>query len=308
MICFIALIVFGILAIFSASYRPLAKEAFDCVLRRVTLRKCTTGLDKRLKAEITGKIMRKSQGIARFTYKHFELLSWIFVILFFASLGYSIYSGYNYVRYGNCYGPEESGYFCPYSAFTQSSTNIKTNYTGEIVFPSIDDDPSIGQKGSSVVIIEFGCYMCHYTREAEPIVKELLKKYEGKILYVYRDFPISERHANADWHSEAANCALEQGKFWQYHEKLFEMQEICGTAEDHIELLKEFAKEIGLNETRFNECLDSRKYREEVIKDFNDGIKAGVRGTPTFFINNRTIVGPKPIAAFEKIIDEELKK
>jgi len=307
MICLIALIVFGILAIFSASYRPLAKEAFDCVLRRITLRKCETGLDRRLKAEITGKLMKRNEAIARFTYRNFEIISWIFVILLFSSLGYSIYSGYNYVKYGNCYGPEETGYFCPYSAFAEKTTGFESNYSGEIVYPSIDDDPSIGPKDAKVTIIEFGCFLCPYTKKAEPIVKEILKKYEGKILYVYRDFPINERHAFSDWHSEAADCALEQGKYWEYHDKLFEMQEICRTESDHIKLLKEFAAELGLNQTKFNECLDSRKYKEEVIKDFNDGIKAKVTGTPTFFINNRTLVAPT-LSGLEKIIEEELKK
>ncbi len=115
MICIIALVVFSVLAIFSASYRPLAGEAFDCVFRKVTFRKCRTNLDQRLKSQITGKLLTKSPLLARFVYKRFELLSGIFVILFIVSLAYSAYGGYNYARYGHCDGINAEG-FCVYDA------------------------------------------------------------------------------------------------------------------------------------------------------------------------------------------------
>lgn len=309
MICILALIVFGILAIFSASHRPLAKEAFECVFRRITLRKCETGLDKRLKSQITGKLMRRSPFIAGLAYKHFELISWFFVILLFVSLGYSIYGGYNYYLYGNCYGPEDTGGFCIYNALGgEQFSKIHDRLEGEIVYPTADDDPSIGPKDAKVTMIEFGCYSCPYSREAQEVIKEVLKKYEGKIRFVFRDFPIEQSHTNANIHSEAANCALEQDMFWEFHEKLFTEQSVCAGTEDPESHIKEIAKEVGLDTKKFNKCLDSRKYKEEVEKDFQDGLKAGVYGTPTFFINNRTIIGPKPLRAFEKIIDEELEK
>jgi len=310
MICIIALVVFGILAIFSASHRPLAKEAFECVFLRLTLRKCRTGLDVRLKSQIVGSIMGKSPTTAKFVYKHFEIFSWALVILTVLSLAYTAYGGYNYYLYGNCYGPEDTGGFCIYNALNgESVTELQTQTEGELEKPTPDTDPSIGPVDAKVTIIEFGCYSCPYSRQAQPIVQKLLDKYQNKIRFVYRDFPIDDIHKMATLHSEAANCALEQNKFWEYHDKLFTTQEVCtGGEEDPLVHIMKIAKETGLDMTQFSECLKTRKYKEEVENDFQDGIKAGVHGTPTFFINGRTIIGPKPILAFEKIIDEELKK
>jgi hypothetical protein len=110
-VCFIALFVFGFLAIFSARYRPFAKEAFNCVFKRMTLRKCDTGFDKKLKAKITARLMRRNQKFGAAVYKNFELISWFFTLVLIASLAYSAISIYNIVVYNNCNGPN-SGY-CP---------------------------------------------------------------------------------------------------------------------------------------------------------------------------------------------------
>ena len=101
MICLIALVVFGIMGIFSMKYRVIAKEALDCVFRRVTLRKCETGLDRRLKSQITGNLMRKSPVLGRFTFRHFEVISWVFTIILLASIVQSGISTYNFIAYGN---------------------------------------------------------------------------------------------------------------------------------------------------------------------------------------------------------------
>jgi hypothetical protein len=105
MICVIAMIVFGVMAIFSASHRPLAKEAFDCVFRRITLRSCQSGLDVKLKAKLVGSLMRRNSRFARPAYKHFEVISWVFVVIFFVSLIYSGVSVYNLIVHDNCVGP-----------------------------------------------------------------------------------------------------------------------------------------------------------------------------------------------------------
>ena len=304
-ICFIALPVLLILAIFSAEYRQLAKEAFDCVFRKATFRKCRTNFDQKIKSRLVGKLMTKSPGLAGFVFRNFESLSMLFVLLMVASVGIVGYGGYNYYLYGNCYGPESQSY-CAFSGAEMSF--VENDYAGNFVTPTADDDPSIGPDDAAVAIIEFGCYMCKYTKEAEPVVKQILEKYKGRIKYVYRDFPVTDSHAESDWHAEAANCAKEQGKFWEYHDELFKMQESCASVEGHVDMLKYLAVTMGLNSTKFNECLDSRKYKDEVLNDREDGLKAGVDGTPYFFINNRTIVGPKKLAAFESVIDDELAK
>ncbi|MDD5177837.1 MAG: hypothetical protein PHT54_00970 [Candidatus Nanoarchaeia archaeon] len=120
MICVIAMVVFGILGIFSVKYRTIAKESFDCVFRRITLRPCTTGLDERLKGQITGKLMKRSPKIAAFTYKYFEVFSWLFLILLIGSLVYSGISAYNLIAYGNCGGPDPED-FCVFDPSTYST-------------------------------------------------------------------------------------------------------------------------------------------------------------------------------------------
>ena len=128
MICLIALLVFGILGIFSASHRKIALEAFDCVFRRLTIRKCTSGLDKRLKSQITGKLMKKSPKIARFTYRNFELISWFFTIILILSLVYTGIGAYNFAMYGNCHG-KNSQEACVYTGLinTFENHNSKTD-------------------------------------------------------------------------------------------------------------------------------------------------------------------------------------
>ena len=115
MICVIALIVFGVMSIFSATHRPLAKEAFDCVFKKLTFRKCSTGLDKRIKGDIVGRTMKRSPGFAKFIHKWFAVISWIFLIIFILSVVQSGISVYNYVAYDNCNGPNDDG-FCVLNA------------------------------------------------------------------------------------------------------------------------------------------------------------------------------------------------
>lgn len=308
-LCIVAFVIFAVMAIFSAAYRPLAAEAFECVFRKLTFRKCRTALDERIRSQISGKILRYSPKTAAFTFKHFEILSWIFVIITLLSFGYSAYSTYNYVQYGNCYGPEDTGQFCIFNALTSEHlTKLQQAVKGEIILPDADDDPFIGPEDAKVTIIEFGCYSCPYTREARLIVNTLLDQYKNKIRYVYRDFPIQQKHGDAFFHSEVANCALDQDKFWEVHNLLFTEQHACieeASQEIHIDTIIEKTK---LNTNQFDACLESRKYTAEIEKDFEDGLKAGVTGTPTFFINGRRIEGPKPIKAFQTLIDEELEK
>ncbi len=113
-ICIVALVVFGVLSIFSAKYRTLAKEAFDCVFNMVTLRPCKTALKQRIKSAIISKLMPAFPVAAKVVYSNFELFSWVFTILFFASLLISANAAFNLVIYNNCYGPNSTG-FCPIS-------------------------------------------------------------------------------------------------------------------------------------------------------------------------------------------------
>lgn len=116
--CIVALPILAILGIFSVRYRMLAKESFDCVFRTITFRKCHSQLDQRIKSRITGKILKYHPGTAKFIFKHFEILSWIFMILFIVSAVFSGIGIYNYVAYGNCNGPGSNA-FCIFNPGAQ---------------------------------------------------------------------------------------------------------------------------------------------------------------------------------------------
>jgi hypothetical protein len=130
MICLLALVVFGILGIFSATHRKIAVEAFDCVFRRLTIRKCTSGLDKRLKSQITGKLMRKSPRLAKFTYGNFEAISWVFTALMVLSLVYTGIGAYNYVVYDNCNGAH-SDEFCIFNPADSGKASCGSSFCEE---------------------------------------------------------------------------------------------------------------------------------------------------------------------------------
>lgn len=307
MICIIALIIAGILGIFSASYRDIAKKAFNCVFRNLTFRKCDSGADQELRAKITVKMMKLSPKAAGWTFKWFNTISWIFVILLFVSIGYSAYGVYNFIEYGNCNGPDSSA-FCVFDPFKNTNTNEFTcaggaNHTiNDIKKLTINpDDPTIGPENAKVIIIEAGCFKCQYTKQEVPIINKIMKNYEGKVRLIYKDFPISSLHPDASLVSEAARCANEQNKFWEYYKILFDNQD-----KTSIEDLKQYAKELNLNITQFNECLNTNKYKSAVDKEIQDGVTAGIYGTPTIFINDQVFVGPKTYSELKQAIDKEL--
>ena len=132
-------------------------------------------------------------------------------------------------------------------------------------------------------------------------LKKIIAKYEGKVSLAYRDFPMSELHPQAELAAEASRCALEQGKFWQYHDSLFH-----NPGNISREDLLKFAEDLHLSARLFDSCLSSGKYKPQVGQDLQDGLRAGVFGTPGFFINGIFLAGSQPASAFEKIIDEEL--
>ena len=177
---------------------------------------------------------------------------------------------------------------------------------------SIDDDPILGNERAKVTIVEFSDYQCPFCRTFwRDTLSQIKKEYinNNKVRFVYRDFPLSF-HPMAGASAQAAECAGDQDKYWEMHDKIFGEQEKLGqgTVTYTIQDLKKWAGEIGLNRSAFNQCLDSEKYKDEVAKDFADGSAAGVSGTPSTFVNGRQLVGAQPFATFKAIIEEELKK
>ena len=180
----------------------------------------------------------------------------------------------------------------------------------EKVDVSADDDPVLGKAKAKVTIIEFSDFQCPFCRAFwEDTLPELKREYidTGKAKLVYRDFPLSF-HDSAKPAAHAAQCANEQGKFWEMHDKMFEGQAArgSGTIQFSKTDITSWAKEAGLEMNAFNSCMDSNRYEAEIDKDTQDGSAAGVDGTPTFFINGRRLVGAQPFSQFKLLIDQEL--
>ncbi len=161
--------------------------------------------------------------------------------------------------------------------------------------------PSRGPDDAPITIVEFSDYQCPFCRRAEPTVEEVLARYEGKVRFVYRHFPLDRIHPQARGASEAAACADQQGKFWEYHAALFEENAQLDRAS-----LDALAAELGLDQAAFSSCLDEGQTKELVEKDLQAGAAAGVTGTPAFFINGIPLRGAVPAADFQRIIDQEL--
>lgn len=301
-LCLIALPLFAVLGLFSVTYRRLAKDALQCLFRTMTLRACESGLDDRIKAYITGRLLSHAPRSASFFYRHYKLLSWIFVILLVWS-GYTAAVGvYNYAQYGNCNGPASTGFclFDPtgeYSGISESNLDVQT----EVVPPVIeDDDPFLGDPDAPFTLIEFGCYTCQYTKSAEPIVQQILETYVGRVRLQFKTFTLPT-HALSYPAALAANCAAEQGQYVPYHAGLFTLQENMTPATFRV-----LAQDLGLDIDAFDACVADERYKDEIEGDTLMGILAGVKGTPTFFIGDQVIVGPKPLKTFETVIEKEM--
>ena len=152
-----------------------------------------------------------------------------------------------------------------------------------------------------VIIIEFSDFQCPLCRKVQPTLKSLLAKYEGRVSLAYRDFPLRGMHGQAELGAESSRCAGEQGKFWEYHDLLFDNPDKLNQNG-----LLELARNAKLGEKQFDSCLSSGKYRSQVQRDLQDGIRAGVMGTPGIFINGILLSGAQPEAAFEQVIESEL--
>jgi len=167
---------------------------------------------------------------------------------------------------------------------------------------SAADDPSWGPADAPVTIEEFGDFQCPYcARFATQTLPKIKETYAGKVRFVFRDFPLTAIHQFAQKATEAAQCAHEQGRFWEYHDLLFTNQQAL-TAED----LKRYAQQVGMDAGKFSDCLDSGKNAREVMLDLQDGKRAGVSGTPAFLINGLLMSGAQPFEQFQAAIEQAL--
>ena len=166
---------------------------------------------------------------------------------------------------------------------------------------SHDPDRVTGDPNAPITIVEFSDFQCPFCKRAYPVIKQLISKYPTQIKLSYRDFPLRQIHPQADAAAVAARCAGEQGKFWQYHDILFESNQPLNTLS-----FMSHATTLNLDTTQFDKCLSTGQFAESIESDLQDGSRAGVNGTPAFFINGIALTGAQPLEAFERVVEQEL--
>jgi protein-disulfide isomerase len=148
-------------------------------------------------------------------------------------------------------------------------------------------DHAEGNADAPVTLVEYGDYECPHCGRAYPIVKAVQRRLGDELRFVFRNFPLRNIHPHAEHAAEAAEAAATQGRFWEMHDAIFENQAALG---DHD--LARYAEAIGLERSRFERELKGGTYKPRVQEDFMSGIRSGVNGTPTFFIDGRRYEGP----------------
>jgi len=200
-----------------------------------------------------------------------------------------------------------TGYFTWGSASAQAAAPgnaaaaLDTSAPVQRVSLTSDNSPSFGPENAPVTIVEFSDFECPYCRQwFTSSWPQLQKAYGSKIRLVYRDFPLTNIHPDAEPAAEAAGCAAEQNQYWQFHDRLFGGNNL---GED---VYVAYATALKLDITKFKDCLSAHKYQADVQSDAQYGATLGITGTPTFFVNGIPMVGAQPFSVFKSVIDQEL--
>src|SRR2546421_1382433 len=156
----------------------------------------------------------------------------------------------------------------------------KESGTASLTLPVSQRDHQQGPEDAPVTLVEYGDYECPYCGEAYPIAKEIQRRLGDRLRFVFRNFPLTQSHPHAEHAAEAAEAAAVQGKFWQMHDYLFEHQRALDDAH-----LVHYAAALNLDKVRFAREMTERVHTNRVREDFLSGVRSGVNGTPTFFIN-----------------------
>jgi protein-disulfide isomerase len=165
------------------------------------------------------------------------------------------------------------------------------------------DDAVLGNAKAPVTLVEFSDFQCPFCARVMPTLKKVSEAYGDRVRIVWKDFPLTAIHPQAFKAAEAGQCAREQGKFWEYHDRLFGNQQAL-----EPESLKKYAADAGLDAAKFNACMDTAKYGDKVQEQMGIGTRLGVASTPTVFVNGRLVSGAQPYEVFAAVIDEELER
>lgn len=166
--------------------------------------------------------------------------------------------------------------------------------------PVMPEDPIRGAPDAPIQIIEFSDFHCPFCRRARPVLQQLVEKYTGQVQWIWKDYPLGSRVA-----AQAAACAYDQGRFWAYHDALFERQEDISPDHDHA--LLRLARALGLDDELLAACLAEERHQDGIASDVATGAAVGVAGTPTVFVNGRMIAGAQSFETYEQVVLDELQ-
>ena len=302
MFCIVAFVVLSILGIFSASNRTLAKEAMDCVLRRVTLRPCNTGFDEKMKAKILGVVITRSEGAAIFLNHYFEAVAWVFFVLLMASSFFAVRGVFLFYVTGSCNGLNSTA-FCVFDpngnnnqiSNVSSDCYVKPPTEQDLTLTGVDKSsfPVVNQTAKDDQIFFIGCYACDYTRAAYPMIRELVNKYSD-VNFIFADYPVKEK---TDYLSKVGYCVNKDSpdKFWKLNDELFvtDKEKLADTA-----FIDNMMTGLGLDAAKVESCVADPATEMTVQGQFTELRKTKFFGTPTVFINDQAFVGPKPYRVY----------
>lgn len=305
MACIIAFVVLSIISLFSVSYRALAKEAFDCVFRRVTFRPCNTGFNEKIKAMLIGRILSKSVAAAKFVNRHFELLSWILFISTIASLFWTTKGLINFYMYGSCNGLNKTG-FC---ALDPTGENNKITQGGgtcsigegdekQVTLQDVDLSSFPTKKvGAEKDLVFIGCFNCDYTRKAYPTIKKLLSN--NQVNFTFAHYPVK---GETSYLLPIGYCAYKQNqeKYWQFVDTLFSSSK---EQNEDSEYVTKVLSDLGYSTTDILSCSQTQETKAAVARQRIELEKTRIYGTPLIFIDEKGMVGPKPYRVYNRLVN-----
>lgn len=229
-----------------------------------------------------------------------SVFSLFFVVLLIGAglFTWQVFSYYQKIVDGSLTTTDLPSYNFANRLTTSALARAASNGGAETADVISSDDPSLGNPGALLTIVEFADFGCSYSAEASHTLRRAAQNFGGLVRYIYRDFPLADIHPDAVLAAEAGGCANEQDQFWAYHDKLYQNQSALGRDD-----LLTYASQVGLSRQKFESCLNSGRYKEEVREDMRAGEVAGVYGTPTFFFNGHRIEGAIPEETLTQIIE-----
>jgi protein-disulfide isomerase len=293
------------MGLFSATHRELAKDAFSCVFLKATFQPCDTGLDSKIKTHIVSAFMKWNKPLGKIVFAHFEVFSWIFVILTVASLFFSVQGGVNYYLYGNCNGLDSDD-FC---VFDPTGENSKTSSLSSGCVPVKKDAslidfsqlnyslyPKLSYPDATKEMLFVGCYSCKYTREVVSTVMDLAKA--NRVNVTFAHLPIHDRMEEV---ITIGNCIYSQSPslYWEFFEGMFALDE---SRVLNISAVTNLVSDLGLNVSDVLTCTEKTESLYLLDDQLNGLGLSGVYGTPTILIDDTVIVGPKPDRVYERLL------